>query len=373
MNSRSMARLSIDLAALAQNYRDLAARAAPARCGAAVKANAYGTGLEPALQALAGAGCTTFFTATLDEAIAARPVVPGAVLYVLNGLPPGSGGEFARHGLRPVLGNLDELAEWSDFARSHSHADVPPVAIHIDTGMNRLGLMAADVEQLHDTPSLLAGVNVALVMSHLACADEPASPKNASQLAAFEQLRALLPAATASLANSGGVFLGPEYHFDLVRPGIALYGGEAVAGITHCMRPVVRLEARIAQIRQISAGESVGYGGAYTATGQRRIATIPVGYADGYPRALGGTDEREGAPVAIGGKTARLAGRVSMDLITVDVTALPEEKTRRGTWVELIGPHISVDDLARHAHTIGYEILTRLGPRHARVYHTGVA
>ncbi|HFQ15095.1 MAG TPA: alanine racemase [Rhodobacteraceae bacterium] len=371
MNSGSMARLSIDLAALAHNYRDLAARAAPARCGAAVKANAYGIGLEPALRTLAGAGCESFFTATLDEAIAARAVVASAHIYVLNGLPPGSGGEFVRHDLRPVLGNRDEIAEWSAFARAHAGADVPPVALHIDTGMNRLGLMAADVAALQASPDWLSGVDVALVMSHLACADEPAHPKNAAQLQAFNRLRALLPAAPASLANSGGIFLGPDYHFDLVRPGIALYGGEAVAGAANPMRPVVRLEARIAQVRRIGAGETVGYGGAYTATGPRRIATIPVGYADGYARALGGTDEREGAPVAIGGRMARLAGRVSMDLITVDVTGLPEGDIRRGTWVELIGPHISIDDLARHAHTIGYEILTRLGPRHERVYLNG--
>jgi len=362
----AMARLTIDLDALRQNYLTLAAHAAPARCAAAVKANAYGIGLEPAVQTLAAAGCKTFFTATLAEAVALRAVLPAAVVYVLNGLPPGGGDVFARHDLRPVLGNRAEIAEWGGFARAHGAA--PPVAIHIDTGMNRLGLMAADVDCLQAQPDRLAGIDVALVMSHLACADTPDNPKNAAQLEAFNRLRRRLPAVPASLANSGGIFLGSDYHLDLVRPGIALYGGEAVSGRPGPMRPVVKLAARIAQIRDIAAGDAVGYGGAYRAPGPRRIATLPVGYADGYARALGGTDGHPGAPVYLNGRKARLAGRVSMDLITVDLSDFSAEAIGRGDWVELIGPHITIDDLARHGHTIGYELLTRLGPRYERVY-----
>jgi alanine racemase len=359
---QSGARLTIDLGALAANYADLAARAAPAQCAAVVKANAYGTGLERAAPALAGAGCKTFFVATPDEAVRLRSVLPSAVIHVLDGLLPGAAADYAAHDLRPVLGNPAEIEEWSRFCAARPGA--PQAAIHIDTGMNRLGLDERQVKQLAAQTDLLAPVKLALVISHLACADDPADHKNADQLADFTRLRAALPEAPASLANSAGIFLGPAYHFDLVRPGIALYGGEAVNGVKNPMRPVVTIEAQIAQIREVKAGETIGYGAAYRCKAPSRIATLPIGYADGIFRCLG----EAATHVCVGGHPAPFVGRVSMDLITIDVTAIPEHIAHRGAWVELVGKHNSVDDLARHAGTIGYEILTSLGNRTARVY-----
>ncbi len=361
------ARLTIDLGALAANYTDLARRAAPAQCAAVVKANAYGTGLEQAAPALAGAGCKTFFVATPGEAVRLRRLLPSAMIYVLDGLLPGAAKDYAAHDLRPVLGNRQEIGEWSKFCAATGSP--PKAALHIDTGMNRLGLEEGQVRELAARPGLLAPVRVSLVMSHLACADDPGDHKNADQLAAFNTLCALLPTAPASLANSAGIFLGNAYHFDLVRPGIALYGGEAVSGAPNPMRPVVSIEAQIAQIRDVKPGESIGYGAAYRCKAPSRIATLPVGYADGILRRAG----EAGAHVCISGHPAPFVGRVSMDLITIDVTGIPEALAHRGAWVELVGKHNSVDDLARHAGTIGYEILTSLGNRYARVYVSGTS
>ena len=359
------ARLTIDLGALAANYSDLARRAAGAECAAVVKANAYGTGLEQAAGALSEAGCKTFFVATLDEALRLRSALADPVIYVLDGLLPGQERELAAHDLRPVLGSLAEIEDWAAFCKEREQQ--LSAAIHIDTGMNRLGLNADEVPVLAKRPQLLKAMTPALVMSHLACADDPQDHKNEDQREAFETLRARLPAAPASLANSAGIFLGPAYHHDLVRPGIALYGGEAVNGVPNPMRSVVTIEAQIAQIRNVSAGQSIGYGAAYRCKAASRIATLPIGYADGIFRCLG----EAATHVCVGGHPAPFVGRVSIDLITIDVTAVPDHVAHRGAWVELVGRHNSVDDLARHAGTIGYEILTSLGNRYARVYVSG--
>jgi len=361
------ARLTIDLGALGANYTDLARRAAPAECAAVVKANAYGTGIEKAAGALAKAGCNSFFVATPAEAEKLRNILGSAVIYVLDGLMPGFGRFFAAHDLRPVLGSIEEIEEWGKFC---ANLEPPPAAaIHIDTGMNRLGLEAADVEKLAKRADLLSGLNISLVMSHLACGDTPEHRKNPEQLAAFEKLRRLLPKAPASFANSAGIFLGSPYHFDLVRPGIALYGGEAVTGAANPMRRVIRIEAQIAQIRDISPGTSIGYGAAYICKAPSRIATLPIGYADGILRNCG----ESGAHVCVSGHPAPIVGRISMDLITIDVTGISPQIAHRGAWVELVGRHYSVDDLARHAGTIGYEILTSLGNRYERVYVSGAS
>lgn len=361
--------LTVNLGALRGNYRFLRARAGGAECAAVVKADAYGLGAERVAPALMGDGCRTFFVATIEEARRLRPVVGDATkatIYVLDGLLPGAAAALAKADARPVLGSLPEIEEWASFCRRHGRR--LPAALHIDTGMNRLGLGAAEVEALARRPDPLSAFEIALVMSHLACADEPEHPKNELQRAAFERLRSLLPPAPASLANSAGILLGENYLFDLVRPGIALYGGNPRVSGDNPMQPVVRLDGRIAQIRCVAAGESVGYGAGHTLARPTRIATVCVGYADGYMRCLGASDTTAGAVAYIEGRAAPLLGRVSMDLITIDVTDVPDCLVRRGSLVELIGPHVGVDELAVRARTIGYEILTSLGRRYARRY-----
>lgn len=361
--------LDIDLDALAENWRRLAARADGAVCAGVVKANGYGLDAGRVAPALAAAGCRNFFVATLDEAISLRAVLAEAEIHVLNGLPPGSASEFRAHGLIPVLNQLGEIDSWGAHARSARAERAPGTrraVLHVDTGMNRLGLPAAEVERLAEDPGRLAGIEVALVMSHLACAEEPEHDMNARQLARFERLRALLPAAPASLANSSGIFLGRGYHFDMVRPGAALYGINPTPGVPNPMAEVVRLRANILQVRDIAEGESVGYGAAHRAAGPGRIATVPVGYADGYLRAL---SQRGFGMVA--GVRVPIVGRVSMDLVTLDVSRLPAEQARPGTPVDLVGGGLDIDEVAELAGTIGYELLVRLGRRFRRVYRGG--
>lgn len=360
------ATLTIDLGALKSNYLKLKATAGGAVCAAAVKGEGYGCGGREVVETLAAAGCEVFFVAQLSEAAAIRTAAGAATIYVLNGLAPGAAPTFQALDARPVLGNLEEIEEWAGFCRERGKK--LPAALHVDTGINRLGLTAADVEILSNAPDALSDFECTLIMSHLARADEPANPMNAEQVARFDALRALLPAAPASLANSGGTLNGPTYHYDLVRPGVALYGGNPLADAPNPMTPVVTLEARVMQVRDVEAGETVGYGATWTADRPSRIALIPVGYYDGYSRALSTTNTSGATRVWIGDRFAPLVGRVSMDMITVDVTDIPAEGVRRGTKVELIGPHISVDDVARWAGTIPYEVLTSLGARYARVY-----
>lgn len=357
--------LTIDLNALQANYRDLKARPGSAECAAVVKADAYGLGVAPAARALARAGCGTFFVATPGEAETLRRDLPETTVYVLDGLFPGAGETLAVTGARPVLSSLAEIEEWASVCAQRG--EKLPAAIHIDTGMNRLGLYPDESAALTENPDLLETFDLALVMSHLACADEPDHPMNEAQRAAFETARMALPPAPASLANSGGILLGPAYHYDLVRPGVALYGGLAAIG-ENPMRPVVRLDARIAQVREAKTGDAVGYGAAQTLKRPTRIAVIAAGYADGIFRHLGASDSAPGLTGYIGDHPAPVLGRISMDLITLDVTDVPEDLAVRGAFVELLGPHVSVDDLADQAGTIGYEVLTSLGRRYRRVY-----
>ena len=354
--------LTVDLAALRANWTSLRDLAAAAECGACVKGDGYGLGLERCAPALWEAGCCTFFVATHEDGQKLRRRLPRAVIYVLNGLMPGLASLYAAHDLRPALASLEEIAEWAA-ARPAGKA-----ALHVDTGINRLGLAAGDVEALAGDPARLAGVDVALVMSHLAYADEPERPGNEVQRRLFDALRARLPSAPASLANSPGIFLGSSFHYDLVRPGVALYGGNPIAGRANPMRPVVHLEAAILQVRAVERGASVGYGGVWTAGRDSRIGVIGVGYRDGLLRSLAARPGDAPAHVLVGGVRAPIVGRVSMDLITVDLTDVPPVAARRGGRAELIGAHITVDDVARAAGTIAYEILTGLGSRFARVY-----
>ncbi|MGE0523706.1 MAG: alanine racemase [Variibacter sp.] len=359
--------LTIDLGAIVANWRDLAGRAASAECGAVIKADAYGCGIEPVARALAAAGCRTFFVAHLVEARRARAAAPDAAIYVLNGLLPESAPAYAECNLQPVLGGPDEIAEWQAFKAGGWPGGA---ALHVDTGMNRLGLRPREAVALarrNDLKDL--GLN--LLMSHFACADEPAHPLNAKQMGDFKEIAALYPDLRASLANSSGIFLDPDAHFDLLRPGVALYGGNPTPGHANPMRPVVKLESRVIQVRSVSPQETVGYGATWTARQAARIAVVSTGYADGLLRAAGGSDVRGGAEAIVAGHRCPIAGRVSMDLIAVDVTAVPDGAVKRGSLAAFLDETITVDDLAAHAGTIGYEILTSLGRRYHRIYKHG--
>jgi alanine racemase len=362
--------LTVDLDAIAANWRKLEKTAVPAECAGVIKADAYGCGVDPVARALGAAGCKTFFVATLDEARAARAAVPQAAIYVLDGFFQNCGDAFARIDARPVIGDLNELAEWDVFCRRSGWAG--GAAIHIDTGMNRLGLTISEAQGI--IPRINAGDHgITLVMSHLACAELLNHPLNARQLAAFREIASLFSGVPASLSNSSGVYLGAAFQFDMVRPGAALYGINPTPEADNPMLPVIDLKARIVQIRNVEKGESVGYGGTWSARRPTRLAIVAAGYADGYFRAGGSNDGTRGAEVVVAGKRCPIAGRVSMDLIAVDVTDLPPNAARRGHMATLIGEGITVDELAHHFGTIGYEVLTSLGPRYARVYKGGAA
>jgi alanine racemase len=357
--------LTVDLDALVANWGRLEKTAVPAECSAVIKANAYGCGVAPVARALAKAGCKTFFVATPEEAVAARAALPTAVIYVLNGLIQNNGDTYAKVDARPVIGDLNELAEWDVFCRRSGWAG--GAAIHIDTGMQRLGLTVAEAQGL--IPRINAGDHgISLVMSHLACAESLNHPMNVRQLAAFREIASAFSGVPASFANSSGIFLGSSFQFDMVRPGAALYGVNPTPEADNPMLPVVELRARVVQIRDVERGESVGYGGNWTARRPTRLAMVSAGYADGYFRAGSSNDGTRGADVMVAGKRCPVAGRISMDLMAVDVTDLERNAVRRGHLVTLIGEGITVDELAHHFGTIGYEVLTSLGSRYARVY-----
>jgi alanine racemase len=311
-------------------------------------------------------GCKTFFVATLAEAQALRGLIANATIYVLDGLLPGTAGSFEDLNARPVLGSFAEVAEWAAFCDGHEVRH--PAAIHIDTGMTRLGLSALDARQLATDTAMLGRIEPSVIISHLACADDADDPKNEVQLALFEEMSALFPGVPRSLANSAGIGLGPRFHFELTRPGISLYGGSARILGPNPMESVVSLYGRIAQVAWAERGETVGYGASQTLKRRTRVATVCVGYADGFFRAVSANGQREGPPGMIGEHRLPLLGRVSMDLTTFDATDVPKNLVQRGGWVELIGAHASVDDLAVFAGTIGYEVLTSLGRRYHRVY-----
>jgi alanine racemase len=362
--------LTVDLDAIVANWRKLEKTAVPAECGGVIKADAYGCGVEPVARALATAGCKTFFVATLEEARAARAAVPSAAIYTLNGLFQNTGEAYAKIDCRPVIGDLNELAEWDVFCRrSGWHGGA---AIQIDTGMHRLGLTVTEAQGL--IPRINAGDHgITLVMSQLASAEQLNNQVNVRQLTAFREIASLFTSVPASLANSSGIYLGAPFQFDLVRPGAALYGVNPTPESDNPMQPVLELKARIAQIRNIERGETVGYGGTWTARRPTRIAIVSAGYADGYFRAASASDGTRGAEVIVAGKRCPVAGRISMDLMAVDITDLPPNAVRRGHMVTLIGEGITVDELAHHFGTIGYEVLTSLGRRYARIYKGGAA
>ena len=361
---RAGAVLEIDLAAIVENWRKLGARLrAGAYAAAVVKADAYGLGMAQVAPALAAAGCRLFFVATLDEGLALRRLLPDAEIAVFNGLLPGTGGEFRDRRLMPVLNDPSQIAAWRADARTRAL----PAMIHVDTGMSRLGLAPGELTRLAAAPEQLAGLSLRAVLSHLACADDAAHPLNAAQLAAFRAACAALPPALASLAASSGIFLGLDHHFDFVRPGAALYGINPTPAHPNPMAQVVRLKGRIVQVRDVDRGATVGYGAAHHMERPGRIATVAVGYADGWLRS---SSHRGSAGIA--GQRAPVIGRISMDLLTLDVTGIDPALVRPGGFVDLIDEQHGVDEVAAAAGTIGYEILTALGRRHHRVYRGGV-
>jgi alanine racemase len=372
--------LTVDLGAILANYRLLAGRAAPAQCGVAMKADAYGLGAAMIAPHLRRAGCTHFFVATVDEGLALRQQLPafdqGNRIYLMNGLPPGAERDIAGGDLIPILNSLAEIERWHGFTRATT---ARPAGLQFDTGLNRLGLGREEALRLIGDPRLLEGLDIALVMSHLACADDPEHPANRTQLGRFRDIADNLklpsnlklpgvksPARTKplfSLAASSSIFLGADYHFDLVRPGAGLYGINPVMGAGNPLRPALRLQAKILQLREVDLNMTVGYGASHQVRGPSVLATIGVGYADGIFRSLGNRGS-----VFVAGQRAPIVGRISMDLITVDVGHLPQSSCQPGMTVDLIGPDQSIDDLARDAGTIGYEILTNLGTRFQRRY-----
>jgi len=353
--------LRIDLDAVVSNYRQVQGVVAPARTAAVVKADGYGLGADRIAPALYRAGCRDFFVAHLREGMALRPDLPGdAAIYILNGLLPGAEADCAASGLIPVLNAIDQVRRWAATARDRQ-ARLPAV-LQMDSGMSRLGLAPMDVAQLHGAPEELHDIDLLFIMSHLACASQPDHSFNAQQRATFSVLAACFPDVPRCLDNSGGSLMAHVGHGDLVRPGIALYGGAPHAPPSP-MRPVVSLDSAILQLRTVSPGSGVGYDLSYRTARETHIATIPVGYADGWPRALG----NRGAAF-VGGRRAPIIGHISMDSITLDVTDVPDPLLYPGAPVELIGPHQSLDDVARHAGTISYEILTGLGHRFEREY-----
>ncbi len=353
--------LTIDLDAVRENYRRLKARlAGGAACAGVVKADGYGLGAVPVARALAREGCDTFFVAHAGEGLALRAALgPAPAIYVLNGITPGAERDAAAAGLAAVLNSLDQLAAWRAAARAAGRA--LPAAVQVDSGMARLGMAPAEVAAVAADTRAFEGIDLRLVMSHLACADEPSHPANEAQRAAFERLRAQLPAAPASLANSSGIFLGSAYHHRLARPGAALYGINPTPGRDNPMLPVVRLEARVIQTRSVAAGAGIGYGHTVVTGEPAALATISLGYADGWRR-------RAAASAYVDGVRLPFIGRVSMDSIILDVSDLPAGRLRAGDMVEMIGPSQTLDAVAGFSGTIAYEVLTSLGHRFHRRY-----
>jgi alanine racemase len=357
--------LTIDLAAIAANWQMLASATVPVECAAVVKGDGYGCGLEQVTRVLSRAGCRTFFVADVAEGRQVRAIAPDAVIYVLNGLMPGSAPAFANHYLQPVINSTVELAEWDAFVAINNWRG--GAALHVDTGMNRLGITLDEAVAI--APRLQSeNHGFTLLMSHLACAETPDHPMNEQQIRLFREIRILYRGLASSLANSSGIFLGGTVYCDLVRPGVALYGVNPTPGRENPMHPVVELQGRIIQVRPVAKGETVGYGAAFTAGRASRVAIVAVGYADGFLRSAAAARGKAAAEVVVAGRRCPIAGRVSMDLLAVDVSDLPEGAARRGGLATLIGEGVSVDDLAAGMGTIGYEVLTNLGRRYHRTY-----
>lgn len=365
------ARLTVDLQALADNWRLMAKKSGKARTAAVLKADAYGIGLEPAARTLYRAGARDFFVATPAEGRALRPTAPDGRIFVLSGMWAGSEELFFDHDLVPVIASSEQLAV---FMAALAERGDYPCALQVDTGMNRLGLSPGEALALANDPARPASFSPVLILSHLACGDDPLHPMNRMQLDRFRAATRAFDGVEASLANSAGVFLGEDFHFDLTRPGISVYGGAAVNGEPNPMKPVVTAEARILQVREARIGEGVSYGATAVLSRDSRIAVAAIGYADGYLRSLSGAGVplrqtvSSGAKGYLHGRHVPLIGRVTMDLTHFDVTDLPAGSVRPGDFIELFGPHMPIEAVARAGGTIDYVLLTSLGSRYRRDY-----
>jgi alanine racemase len=352
--------LTIDLAAIVANWQTLSRQLLTVECAAVVKANAYGLGLKPVVAALANAGCKTFFVADIAEARIVRARAKDATIYVLHGFTLQCADVFIELAARPVINSMTELAEWDTFVAEHAWQG--GAALHVDTGMNRLGVSPEEAAAL--APRVQTqNHGIALILSHLACADVPDHPLNAKQLKLFRELRALYSGIPASLANSSGIFLGDATYFDLARAGAALYGINPTPSRANPMTSVVELTGRIVQLRTVARDQTIGYGATWTARRNSRIAVAAVGYANGLLRAGSAGDDHPGGAAIVAGKRCPIVGRISMDLLMVDITDLSDGAVRRGNFATLIGGELSIDEVAAAAGTIGYEVLTRLGMR----------
>ena len=363
MAASDQAELTIDLAALAANYKTMQKNAGKAETSAVVKADGYGLGMTEIAPALSKAGCKTFWVAQLNEGIALRAILPDAMIYVLNGVPSGSAPQYEEHDLRPCLITLAQVEEW----QGHCQSNKPlAAALFVDSGFNRLGFGEIEIAELMARPDIFDGWELCLIASHLACADDPTHPMNGAQLERFRNALAVLPKAPASLANSGGTMLGTDYHFDMIRTGTMLYGCSATAKEEDALAPIASLRAPLLQIRHLSAGDSIGYGATFTASGEMTIGIASLGYGDGLSRQFG---NHSPSPIrfTIAGQPVSLLGRVSMDSLAVDLTNLPEIPSV-GDMVEIFGHDNPIDRLAQQGNTISYELLTSLGSRYNRIY-----
>lgn len=370
MAASDQAELRVDLAALAANYKTMQKHAGAAQTSAVVKADGYGLGMAQIVPTLAAAGCKVFWVAQLNEGIALRALLPEAVIYVLNGVPRCTAKEFAAHDLRPCLITMAQVQEWQAYCQDNHQDNAPlPACLFVDSGFNRLGFGELGVAELAAKPQLFDGWELSLIASHLACADDPTHPMNAAQLERFRNALAALPKAPASLANSGGTMLGPDYHFDMVRTGTMLYGCSATGREEDALLPIANLRAPLLQTRQLSAGDSIGYGATFTASGEMTIGIASLGYGDGLSRHFG-THSPSKVRFTIGGHPVALLGRVSMDSLAVDLTDLAglARPPAVGDMVEIFGTDNPIDRLARQGNTISYELLTSLGSRYNRIY-----
>ncbi len=364
--NRAGAVLTVDLNVLVQNYEFLCREVGENRvCAAVIKSDAYGLGLEPVALRLAQSGCDCYFVALMDEAIALRSILQNsgkqAEIYLLNGIAEGLEADLKHYQITPVLNSLSEIERWAAFAKETNKAR--KAILNVDTGMARLGLDRKEMEVFVANNGIADGIEFTYLMSHLACADDRSAAQNREQRELFESYRRRLGISQASFANSAAIFLGPEYHYDLARPGAAIYGIQPITNEINNILQVINLKGIILQTRVVDTGDTVGYGATYQTPRTSRLATVAVGYGDGYFRTLGNRGFGY-----IGTTRVPVVGRVSMDLITFDVTDVPENEALPGSMIELIGPHYTADELAADAGTIGYEVLTGLGARYSRNY-----
>jgi alanine racemase len=358
-------RLTIDLGAVVHNWNYFRAQASQAVVASVVKANAYGLGIEAIVSALRQAGCTQFFVATVEEGLRVRAVAPNALIFVFEGLLAANIPHYISGKLVPIIGDLGHLQTWC--ARTESE----DFGLHLETGINRYGLNEAEIASAMEVMAARSR-NPCLLISHFACADMADHVMNLRQIDQFEKLTAAMPNIQRSLCNSAGVFLGPAAHHQQVRAGIGLYGGLSRDLSNDILKPVVRMEVKIMQIKHITKGEAVGYGASHHLKRDTKLAICGAGYADGIMRSISSFDDQE-KPFygALGGERVPLIGRVSMDAVAFDVTDIAPEQIGRTDWVELIGQCCPLEEFAQAANTISYEILTRLGNRFQRKYVFG--